>query len=71
MEKPPLLRHLGVPARLVNGFRSGEYNALGRAFTVRQYDAHSWVEAFFPPYGWIEFDPTPPYRARSAPPSHA
>ena len=32
---------------------------------VRQYDAHSWVEAYFPPYGWLEFDPTPPYPSRS------
>jgi len=63
-----MLRQLGIPARLVNGFRSGEYNPLGKAWTVRQYDAHSWVEAYFPPYEWVEFDPTPPDpdRSRSA-----
>jgi protein-glutamine gamma-glutamyltransferase len=55
-----MLRQLAVPARLVNGFRAGEYNRFGDAWIVRQYDAHSWVEAYFPPYGWIEFDPTPP-----------
>jgi protein-glutamine gamma-glutamyltransferase len=54
-----MLRQLGIPARLVNGFRLGEYNRLGNNWTVRQYHAHSWVEAYFPPYGWIEFDPTP------------
>jgi hypothetical protein len=27
---------------------------------VRQSDAHSWVEAYFAPYGWVEFEPTPP-----------
>ena len=54
-----MLRQTGIPARLVNGFRTGEYNALGDAWVVRQYDAHSWVEAYFKPYGWIEFDPTP------------
>ena len=54
-----MLRHLGIPARLVNGFRTGEYNSIGDNWTVRQYHAHSWVEAYFPPYGWIEFDPTP------------
>jgi transglutaminase-like putative cysteine protease len=54
-----LLRHLGIPSRLVNGFRLGEYNSLADDWTVRQYDAHSWVEAYLPPYGWIEFDPTP------------
>jgi len=55
-----MLRNLQIPARLVNGFRAGEYNELGDNWIVRQYDAHSWVEAYFPPYGWIEFDPTPP-----------
>jgi hypothetical protein len=55
-----MLRQLGIPARLVNGFRAGEYNPLGNSWTVRQYHAHSWVEAYYPPYGWIEFDPTPP-----------
>lgn len=54
-----MLRHLGIPARLVNGFRAGEYNSIGENFIVRQYDAHSWAEAYFPPYGWVEFDPTP------------
>ena len=54
-----MLRQLGIPARLVNGFRTGEYNRIGNSWTVRQYHAHSWVEAYFPPYGWIEFDPTP------------
>ncbi len=62
-----MLRQLGIPARLVNGFRAGEYNSIGDSWTVRQYDAHSWVEAYFPPFGWIDFDPTPPdpERARS------
>jgi protein-glutamine gamma-glutamyltransferase len=54
-----MLRQLGIPARLVNGFRTGEYNSIGNNWTVRQHHAHSWVEAYFPPYGWIEFDPTP------------
>jgi hypothetical protein len=32
---------------------------------VRSSDAHTWVEAFFPGYGWIPFEPTPaaPYAA--------
>jgi protein-glutamine gamma-glutamyltransferase len=63
-----MLRCLGIPARLVNGFRAGEYNNIGSNWTVRQHDAHSWVEAYFAPYGWIEFDPTPsePQRPKSA-----
>jgi protein-glutamine gamma-glutamyltransferase len=54
-----MLRQIGIPSRLVNGFRTGEYNPVSGHWTVRQYNAHSWVEAWFPPYGWIEFDPTP------------
>ncbi len=62
-----MLRELGIPARLVNGFRIGEYNSIGDDWTVRQYDAHSWVEAYIAPAGWFEFDPTPPDPRRSRP----
>jgi transglutaminase-like putative cysteine protease len=56
-----MLRSLGVPTRLVNGFRRGEFNELDNNYIVRQSDAHSWLQAFFPGYGeWVEFDPTPP-----------
>ena len=54
-----MLRSLGIPARMINGFRLGEYNEWGDYFIVRQSDAHSWVEAFLPGSGWVEFDPTP------------
>jgi transglutaminase-like putative cysteine protease len=55
-----MLRTLGIPSRLVNGFQTGSYNRFGKDFVVRARDAHSWVEAYFPGYGWIPFDPTPP-----------
>lgn len=55
-----LLRTLGIPARNVNGFLGGEWNPYGRYYTVRQGDAHSWVEVYFEGSGWITFDPTPP-----------
>ena len=45
-----MLRSLGVPARVVNGFQRGEWNPYGQYYIVRYYDAHSWVEAFMP--GW-------------------
>jgi len=54
-----LMRSIGIPCRLVNGFRQGEYNNWSGHFVVRQSDAHSWVEGYFGPAGWIEFDPTP------------
>jgi len=55
-----MLRTLGIPSRLVNGFQTGSYNRIGKDFVVRARDAHSWVEVNFPEYGWIPFDPTPP-----------
>lgn len=55
-----MLRAKGVPARVVNGFQMGEYNRAADVYTVRQSDAHSWVEVFFPEHGWVAFDPTPP-----------
>jgi transglutaminase-like putative cysteine protease len=54
-----MLRTLGIPARIVNGFRGGEYNDVTSSYIVREKDAHSWVEAYFPEYGWVTFDPTP------------
>jgi transglutaminase-like putative cysteine protease len=54
-----MLRTQGIPARLVNGFQTGTYNRVGKDFIVRGRDAHSWVEVYFPDYGWIPFDPTP------------
>ena len=55
-----MLRTVGVPARVVNGFQQGEYNDAADAYTVRQSDAHSWVEVYFPQAdAWVSFDPTP------------
>ena len=55
-----LVRSLGIPARYINGFLLGEYNDVADSYIVRGSDAHSWVEVYFPDYGWIPFDPTPP-----------
>lgn len=54
-----MLRTLGIPSRVVNGFRSDEFNDLTGNYVVRAKDAHAWVEAYFPGYGWQMFDPTP------------
>lgn len=54
-----MLRMLGIPSRVVNGFRSDEFNDLTGNYVVRAKDAHAWVEAYFPGYGWQTFDPTP------------
>jgi transglutaminase-like putative cysteine protease len=54
-----MLRTLGIPSRVVNGFHSDEFNDLTSNYVVRAKNAHSWVEAYFPGYGWQTFDPTP------------
>jgi len=54
-----MLREVGVPARLVEGFTTGTFDTASNSFVVREQDAHAWVEAYFPQYGWIEFEPTP------------
>lgn len=53
-----LLRSLGVPARMAAGFAGGEYDLQANAYHVLNRNAHSWVEVYFPRYGWIEFEPT-------------
>lgn len=54
-----MLRAIGIEARNVNGFLGGQWNDFGGYLVVTQNEAHSWVEAWFPGYGWVEFDPTP------------
>jgi len=54
-----MLRAIGIPARMTIGFLAGEYNPIGGSWTVRRKHSHLWTEAWFPPYGWIEFDATP------------
>jgi transglutaminase-like putative cysteine protease len=52
-----LLRSEGVPARIVQGFLPGERNGAG-VETLRNSNSHAWVQAYFPGYGWVDFDPT-------------
>jgi hypothetical protein len=54
-----MLRTLGIPARIVNGFRGGEFNDVTGSYIIRAREAHSWVEVYFPGHGWSAFDPTP------------
>src|SRR5258708_33494589 len=64
-----MLRSIGIPARMVNGFKGGDWNDLSNVLTVRQKHAHSWVEALVGEVGsgdasrrtpvWVTLDPTP------------
>jgi hypothetical protein len=53
-----MLRSQGIPARIAVGFAQGDRDPNLGAFRVAESDAHSWVQAYFPGYGWIEFEPT-------------
>lgn len=54
-----MLRSLGIPTRLVNGYGPGTYDDQRKQYVVKESDAHTWVEVYFPHYGWIPFEPTP------------
>src|SRR6266849_1738517 len=62
-----MARMLGIPARIVNGFTQGNFDLQHKVWVVNGEDAHSWVQVYFPGYGWINFDPTPGYSAPGGP----
>jgi len=53
-----MARTVGLPARLAVGYAMGSYDHRLGKYTVIEKDAHSWVEIYFPSYGWLEFEPT-------------
>ncbi len=54
-----LLRAAGIPARVVGGYLGGELNPLDGALTVRQYEAHAWLEYWdSESLSWHRLDPT-------------
>lgn len=53
-----LARAAGLPARLVVGYSSGNYQPGEERFVVTEADGHAWAEVYFPDYGWVEFEPT-------------
>ena len=54
-----MLRTQGIASRVVNGFQPGEYNETADVYVVKQRNAHSWVEVYFPGEdAWIPFDAT-------------
>ena len=54
-----MLRLLGIPARVAAGFTSGSYDPAKKEWIVTDHNAHTWVEVWFPRFGWLPFDPTP------------
>ncbi len=54
-----LARAAGFPARLVVGFKGGEWNAYENYFMVKNSDAHAWAEIYDGAGSWLRVDPTP------------
>ncbi len=54
-----LLRAEGIPSRIAVGYHEVGLDPTSRAYLYKESDAHAWVEAYFPGYGWIPFEPTP------------
>lgn len=55
-----MLRALGIPARVVEGFSGAEAGAAPNQYVVRFANAHAWVEAVLGNNEWTTLDPTPP-----------
>ncbi len=56
-----MTRSIGMPARVITGYRASEYNRIGGYYVVRQSNAHAWTEVHCGPgEGWKTFDATPP-----------
>jgi hypothetical protein len=69
-----MLRSQGIPARMIVGYKGGDFNSIGAYYQVRQKHAHAWVEALLPAGAapeweiageesgggtWYRLDPTP------------
>src|SRR5437870_956723 len=55
----PMLRSLGIPARLATGYATGDYDPILNQAVAREHDAHAWVAVWFSGHGWVPVDPTP------------
>ena len=53
-----LLRAEGIPSRVVGGYYPAPFDEAAGGYLYREKNAHLWVEAFFPGFGWIPFEPT-------------
>jgi transglutaminase-like putative cysteine protease len=49
-----LARAAGLPARIVIGYSSEQYDQDSNVYIVTEAQAHSWVEIYFPDYGWVD-----------------
>ena len=53
-----LVRAMGIPARVAAGYAQGVFDPVTQRYIVNPSDAHTWVEVYFPTYGWVLFEPS-------------
>ena len=54
-----MLRSIGIPARFVTGYTTGDKVVDKNIYVVTDSHSHGWLEVYMPNYGWIPFEPTP------------
>ena len=54
-----MCRSIGIPARVVTGYITGNYNLFKGRYIVQERNAHAWVEVYWVDTGWVEFDAKP------------
>ncbi len=53
-----LMRGAQIPARVVSGYKGGQASRIGDYLTIKQANAHAWVEVWLGKEGWYRIDPT-------------
>lgn len=51
-------RMIGLPSRIITGYKADRSNAINNYLLVKEADAHAWVELYIKGKGWMRFEPT-------------
>ncbi|MFC2073965.1 transglutaminase family protein [Campylobacterota bacterium] len=51
-------RMIGLPSRIVTGYKADRSNAINNYILIKEADAHAWVEIYIQDQGWVRFEPT-------------
>lgn len=60
-----LMRAANVPTRIAAGYGPGEKSENSNNRLIKDSDSHTWVQIYFPEYGWMDFEPTPAWAISS------
>lgn len=55
-----MLRSVGIPSRLAVGYLPGEPGNVPGQYLLRDKYYHAWPQVYFPGYGWVDIEATPP-----------